>query len=250
MGFDFKEKNVIVTGGAGGMGRCVVSGIVSGGGHAIIVDIAEEHARQVRREAGEDGVSVEIVDLSRPAAIRDAFAKLIGEFGHIDVLINIAGIVSTAPFEDVTQEDWDRTVNLNLTAVFAGIQSVFPHMKERRYGRIVTVSSVAGKIGGGLLGTSAYAASKAGVNGLTKAVAKEGGPYNICCNALCPSLTDTPLVSKMSEENRRRVLRMIPLHRAARPQEMANCILFLASDLASFVNGEISDCDGGLTLDG
>lgn len=247
---DYEGKNVIVTGGAGGMGKCVVSGIVSGGGHAIIVDIAGERAEQVRQELGADRISVEVINLSNPEEIRTSFARIIEKFGHIDVLVNIAGIVSTGPFEAVSQEEWDRVININMTAVFACIQAVYPHMKERRYGRIVTVSSVAGKIGGGLLGTSAYAASKAGVNGLTKAVAKEGGPFNICCNALCPSFTETPLTANMNAENRKRIIDMIPLSRPAQPQEMANYILFLASDLASFVNGEITDCDGGIVLDG
>lgn len=246
----YEGKNVIVTGGAGGMGKCVVSGIVSGGGHAIIVDIARERAEQVRQELGANSISVEVVDLSNPEEIRTSFARIIKTFEHIDVLVNIAGIVSTGPFDAVTQEEWDKVININLTAVFAGIQAVYPHMKERHYGRIVTVSSVAGKIGGGLLGTSAYAASKAGVNGLTKAVAKEGGPFNICCNALCPSFTETPLTAGMNAESRKRIIDMIPLRRPAQPQEMANYILFLASDLASFVNGEITDCDGGIVLDG
>ena len=118
-------------------------------------------------------------------------------------------------------------------------------MKANGYGRIVNVASVAAKRGGGLLGTSAYAASKAGVIGLTKAVAREGAPYGVACNGVCPSLTMTPMTAKT-----KKIIATIPLGRGAQPREIANMVLFYASDLASFATGEISDVDGGVTMDG
>lgn len=120
---------------------------------------------------------------------------------------------------------------------------------EHGGGRIVNVASVAGKIGDGLMGTSAYASSKAGVFGLTKPIAKEGGKYHISCNAVCPSLTKTSMTSALKEEMNKRNISMIPLGRAADPSEPAQMILFFASDAASFVNGEIGDCAGGIVLD-
>ena len=130
------------------------------------------------------------------------------------------------------------------------MNAVYPHFKAAHSGTIVNVSSVAGKIGGGLLGTAAYASSKAGVNGLTKAVAKEGGKFGVRCNAVCPSLTLTDMTSILSDENSQRIINGIPLGRAAQASEPAQMVLFFASDLASFVNGEIGDCDGGIVLDG
>lgn len=247
---DFSNKNVIVTGGANGIGKAVVEGVIKGGGHAVIVDLNIEAAKAVQMEFGKKAVSVYQADLSDSMEIRSVFTKIIDDAGQIHVLINNAGMVNTKPFEEISQEEWDRVIAVNLTSVYTAISVIYPHMKEKQYGRIVNVSSVAAKRGGGFLGTSAYAASKAGVIGLTKAIAREGGPYKIACNAVCPAFTLTSMLNQMTEEMRKRVADSMPLGRGARPQEIANVILFLASDLASFVTGEISDADGGVTMDG
>lgn len=249
---DFSNKNVLVTGGNGGIGTPVVLGVLEGGGKVILTARRniDEFAAPLQEEYGREKVRSIQVDMADPQAIRDAYTKAIEAVGRIDVLINIAGVVSTAPFSELSQEEWDRTINVNLTALYAGCQVIFNHMKATGGGRIVNVSSVAGKIGGGLLGTAAYAASKAGVNGLTKAIAKEGGPFHISCNAVCPSLTFTKMTSIMTEEKISKLTDSMPLRRGAQPQEIANVILFYASDLASFCTGEISDADGGIVMDG
>lgn len=246
----FSNKNVIVTGGASGIGKAVTTGVVEGGGHAIIVDLNLEAAEQVRKELGEDKVSAYRVNMGDSDDIRTVFGKILDDFGQVHCLVNNAGIVSTAPFDEVTQVEWDRVIAINLTGVYTAISVMYPAMKEAGYGRIVNVASVAAKRGGGLLGTSAYAASKAGVIGLTKAVAREGAPYGIACNGVCPSLTMTPMTKNLGEEKLQRILSTIPLGRGAQPQEIANMILFYASDLSSFATGEISDVDGGVTMDG
>lgn len=252
IGLDFSGKNVIITGGNGGIGTPVTEGVLSGGGRVILTARRniDDFANALREKYGEDKVRVAIIDMADPAAIRSGYAKIIEEVGRVDVLINIAGVISAKPFEELDQAEWDRTIAVNLTALFAGCQSVFTHMKNNGGGRIVNVSSVAGKIGGGLLGTAAYASSKAGVNALTKAIAKEGGPFGVNCNAVCPSLTFTKMTSVMSEEKTQRCVNSIPLRRGAQPQEIANVILFYASDLASFCTGEITDADGGIVMDG
>lgn len=248
--FDFSGKNIIVTGGASGIGKEVVKGIVRGGGHAMIFDIHERMAQELRAELGEDKVSVYRVDLSKAQEISGIVDAAYAEHGKIDGVVNNAGMVSTKPFEEIGLEEWNKVISINLTAVYAVMHAVFPKMKERGCGRIVNISSVAGKRGGGLLGTSAYAASKAGVIGLTKAVAREGAPYGVSCNAICPSYTQTPMTEGMDEEKRAKILSTIPMGRGAQPKEIANVILFYLSDLASFVTGEISDVDGGVTMDG
>ena len=233
--FDFTGKTVLVTGGAQGIGKEVVRGVVNGGGHAVILDLNEEKAKATAEELG--NCSVYKIDLC--------------DFERVDVLINCGGVVSTVPFQEVTDAEWDRTLRINLTGTFTTCSAIYPYFIEKKGGRIVNVSSVAGKIGGGLLGTAAYATSKAGVNGLTKAIAKEGGKYGISCNAVCPSFTVTPMTKALSDdaEKSAKVIGMIPLGRAADPSEPAQMILFFASDAASFVNGEIGDCDGGIVLD-
>jgi 3-oxoacyl-[acyl-carrier protein] reductase len=245
---DFIDKNVIVTGGASGIGRAVAEGVVDGGGHAIVVDVNIEAARIACAEMG--SATPYQADLAVPAQIRAVFAQIIRDFGRIDVLINNAGIVSTGPFEQISQAEWDRVIAIDLTAVYVCTQAVYPHMVANGYGRIVNTSSVAAKCGGGLLGTSAYATAKAGVIGLTKAIAREGAKKGVACNAVCPSVTLSPMIVSQGPERQALLENAVPMGRGAQPQEIANVILFLASDLASFVTGEISDVDGGVTMDG
>lgn len=247
---DFSGKKIIVTGGASGIGKAITEGIVEGKGHAIIVDLNMETAEKVRDELGKNNVSCYKVNLAKDEEIRAVFTKILADFGQIHGLVNNAGVVSTEPFEEVTQQEWDKVVAINLTSVYIAISTLYPSMKENGYGRIVNVASVAAKRGGGLLGTSAYAASKAGVIGLTKAVAREGASYGIACNSVCPSLTLTPMTAGMSSEKKEQILATIPMGRGADPKEIANVVLFYASDLASFVTGEVSDVDGGVTMDG
>lgn len=138
---------------------------------------------------------------------------------------------------------------VNLTGPFNTVHAIWEHFKNNGGGRIVNVSSVAGKIGGGLLGTTAYASSKAG---FTKAIAKEGAKYGIYANAVCPSFTHTGMTAALEADpqKRQRVLSMIPLGRGAAPAEIAQMILFFGCDAASFITGEIGDCDGGIVMDG
>lgn len=247
--FDFKSKTILVTGGAQGIGKETVKGIVQGGGHAVILDINEEVGMETKREL--ENTSFYKIDLGDSENIRTVIAKVLKDFDRVDGLINVGGVISKLPFQDISDEEWERTIRINLTGTFTTCSAIYPYFIEKKGGRIVNVSSVAGKIGGGLLGTAAYASSKAGVNGLTKAIAKEGGKYGISCNAVCPSFTRTSMTKSLSDdaEKNAKVIGMIPLGRAAEPVEIAQMILFFASDAASFVNGEIGDCDGGIVLD-
>lgn len=247
--FDFSGKTVLVTGGAQGIGKETVKGVVAGGGHAVILDINEEVGKATAAEVG--NCSFYKIDLGSSENIRAVMAQVLADFERVDVLINVGGVISKAPFEEISDAEWERTLRINLTGTFTTCSAIYPYFKEKKGGRIVNVSSVAGKIGGGLLGTAAYASSKAGVNGLTKAIAKEGGKYGISCNAVCPSFTMTSMTKTLAEdaEKSAKVIGMIPLGRAAQPVEIAQMILFFASDAASFVNGEIGDCDGGIVLD-
>lgn len=246
---EFENRNVIVTGGANGIGRAVVDGVIAEGGHAVILDMNLEASKAVQ-QLGKEKVSVYQMNLADSQGIRDVMDQVIKDLGQVHVLVNCAGIVNTKPFDEIGQEEWERVININLNGTYTAISAVYPHMKKNRYGRIVNVASVAAKRGGGLLGTSAYATSKAGVIGLTKAIAREGGPYGIACNAVCPAFTLTHMLDSMSKELQEQLAASMPLRRGAQPEEVANMILFLASDRASFITGEISDADGGITMDG
>lgn len=248
IGLDFSNKNYIVTGGAGGMGRQVVRGIVEGGGNVALVDINDAAAAEVCAQTPEQ-IRYYRMDISNHEDMRNVTAQIIRDMGQIHGLVNLAGIVDTTKFEDMTDEIWDRVMNINLTSQYVMIHALFRHMADHHYGRIVNVSSVASKVGGGLFGTTAYAVSKAGVNCLTKGVAKEGAPYGISCNAVCPGYVHTPLVAAITPERRAKILEGNLLHRWAEPEEVAALMLFYLSDLASFITGEIGDADAGVTLD-
>lgn len=248
---DFTGKNYIVTGGAGSIGKAVVESIVDCGGNVYALDIDEKTLVEMESCLGSERYHYRALDLSSVDVIRKNFAEIIEEVGQLHGLVNCVGLLSTTRFENITQTEWDRVISINLTGVFAATQSVYAHMCANRYGRIVNVSSVAGKVGGGLMGRGVYATTKAGLNGMTKVVAKEGGPFNVCCNCVCPGWTDSRMINHlMTADDIDRVRAMVSLKRPATAQEAANPILFYLSDLAAFVNGEISDVDGGVVYDG
>lgn len=248
--FDFSGKNYIVTGGAGSIGRAIVETIIDCGGTVCAIDLDETTLKEMGEQLNVKRYSYRVIDLSSTDAIRENFAEIIRDYGQLHGLVNCVGVLTTKHIDEITQEEWDKVIQINLTGVFAAIQSVYPHMKENRYGRIVNVSSVAGKIGGGIMGRSAYATSKAGLNGLTKVVAKEGGAYNVCCNAVCPGWTDSRMINHLvTESDYGRIQNMVALRRPATQREAAYPVVFYLSDLAAYVNGEVSDVDGGLVYD-
>lgn len=249
MAFDFTGKTAIVTGGTQGIGLEIAKGIVAGGGHVALIARNAAKGEAAVAELGEGNKFYQLDVADAPKA-RETVEQIFADLPQTNILINCAGVISTKKFDEIDDTEWRRTIDINLNGTFTMMNAVYPHFKAAHAGTIVNVSSVAGKIGGGLLGTAAYASSKAGVNGLTKAVAKEGGKFGIRCNAVCPSLTLTDMTSILSDENSQRIINGIPLGRAARASEPAQMVLFFASDLASFVNGEIGDCDGGIVLDG
>ena len=250
MAFDFTGKTAIVTGGTQGIGLEIAKGIVAGGGHVALIARNAAKGEAAVAELGEGNKFYQLDVADAPKA-RETVEQIFTDLPQTNILINCAGVISTKKFDEIDDTEWRRTIDINLNGTFTMMNAVYPHFKAAHAGTIVNVSSVAGKIGGGLLGTAAYASSKAGVNGLTKAVAKEGGKFGVRCNAVCPSFTVTPMTKALSDdaEKSAKVIGMIPLGRAADPSEPAQMILFFASDAASFVNGEIGDCDGGIVLD-
>lgn len=248
---NFTGKTVIVTGGANGIGRAIVDGVVRLGGRAVIMDISAEAAREAQRAHPEGRVLSYEVDLMDVERVRAVTQTVLQDLGRIDVLVNNAGIGTAAAFEELTQEEWDRILAINLTAAFAICHTVYPAMVKQGGGAIVNVASVTGKRGGGFRGTTAYAASKAGMIGLTKGIAQEGAKHLIRCNAVCPGVVETRMhQSTMEKGLYESICAKIPLGRFAKPEEVANMVLFFASDLASYITGEIGDVDGGFMMDG
>jgi NAD(P)-dependent dehydrogenase (short-subunit alcohol dehydrogenase family) len=248
---DFKNKVVVVTGGGQGIGRAICLRFALANGNVIIIDMNEETAKKVKDEIKEKGFDAVAYkgDVSNAKGVKRIFDEILANYGRVDILINNAGIVSAQAFLDANEEDWDRMMNINLKGAFNTCRSVFPAMVAQRHGKIINIASVAGKRGGGIFGNTIYAASKAGVIGLTKGLAREGGPYGINVNAICPGPTNTAMIEGFTGEKRENFLNTIPLRRFGEPEDVANMALFLASDMARQITGEISDVDGGIMLD-
>jgi len=248
---DFKNKIVVVTGGGQGIGRAICLKFAFANGKVIIIDMNEETAKTVKDEIKEKGFDAVAYkgDVSNAEDIKSIFNEILANYGRVDVLINNAGIVSTKAFIDANEQDWDRIIGINLKGVYNTCRSVFSAMVAQRHGKIINIASIAGKRGGGIFGNTLYATSKAGVIGMTKGLAREGGPFGINVNAICPGPTNTTMIEGFTGEKRENFLNTIPLRRFGEPEDVANMALFLASDMARQITGEISDVDGGVMLD-
>lgn len=246
-----KDKVVVVTGGSQGIGRAICLGFAKAEAKVVILDVNEAGAAAVAKEIEDMGAEVEVLktDVSNYAGVKENIAYIMGKYGKIDVLVNNAGIVDSRSFIDIAEKDWDRVISINLKGVFNTCHAVLPEMMAKKYGKIVNIASIAGKVGGGIFGNTVYGTSKAGVIGLTKGLAREGGPFNINVNAICPGPVNTSLIADFKGEARENYLKGIPLRRFAEPEDVANVVLFLASDEARHVSGEITDVDGGIMRD-
>ena len=245
----FKNKTMIVTGGSNGIGKAIVEEAASLGAKVIILDIEMDKAQEVKESLSSYPVFTYKCDVAKTKEVENVLNQVIDEHGQIHVLINNAGIASKEPIETLSEEEWDRVIAIDLKGVYNTARIILPHMKKYSYGRIVNMSSVAGKQGGGLLSKCAYAAAKSGVNGLTKCHAREGGPFGITVNAVCPGSFDTRISGEMQGERLDAYLNSICLKRRGKVEEVSHVTLFLASDYASYVTGEITDVDGGQVMD-
>ncbi len=245
-----KDRTAIVTGAASkrGLGRATAQLFAEHGAKVAILDIDEEQSRLAAAALpgkGHVGLACDVTDHNRCLAV---VAVLVEKLGHIDALVNIAGIAQSLKLMEIKAAHYDAVMDVNLRGTFNMTQAVVPHMRHRKSGSIINMASVAGQRGGGLFGGPHYAAAKAGVLGLTKATARELAPDNIRANAICPSLIDTDIFASApgwTKEREADVLKMIPMGRAGKASEVAGCCLFLASDLSTYVTGSEIDVNGG-----
>lgn len=251
LGIDFSEKVIVVTGGSRGIGRGIVEAFAESGGTVVILDLDESSARQTVSELTSGGRKVFFLplDVSSYTEVKECIEKIIDDFGQIHVVVNDAGVSSAKPFAECDEKDWDFIVGINLKGTFNICNAVFPHMIRNGGGKIVNIASIAGKLGGGFRGTAIYAASKAGVIGFTKGLAREGGPHRINANAICPGVIKTTMIDPIPEEHKKTIIAGTPLGRFGEPREIGDVAMFLASEMASHVTGEIFDVDGGIMRD-
>jgi NAD(P)-dependent dehydrogenase (short-subunit alcohol dehydrogenase family) len=244
-------KVAVVTGSGRGIGEAIARTLAEHGAKVIITDIDGESARSVADDLCAHGfeagwLKFNVADFPN---IKDMVAKIRGIFGRIDIWVNNAGITESAAIETITEEKWDRMQNINLKSVFFCTQAVFEIMKEQRYGKLVHISSMAGERGG--RGSSAsYSASKAGVINIAKSFALNGGAYNITSNTVCPGRTLTKMAEGLSwlHDPKDDPKLTIPLQRFGTPQDIANAVLFFASDLSAYVTADTMDVNGGLYI--
>jgi 2-hydroxycyclohexanecarboxyl-CoA dehydrogenase len=247
---NLENQVAVVTGGASGIGRATVLEFARSGATVICADLDEARGNAVVNEARAFNGKVDffLIDLSDPAATRRTAAAILETYPSIDVLVNAAGWNDIQPFIDNAPDYMDRIVAVNLGGTLHFTQALLPSMIKAGKGKIVNVSSDAGRVGSG--GETTYAAAKGGVIAFTKSLAREVARYAINVNCVCPGPTDTPMLQTRPEKLREAFLKAIPFRRFAKPQEIADAILFFASRRANYVTGQVMSVSGGLTFAG
>ena len=244
-----KNRVVIVTGGARGIGRAIAQGFIREGAKVALVDVDKEKLEVLSEtEKEKDKVIAVPCDITKSVEVKAMVDQVRNAFGRIDILVNNAGIIRRGTIDTVTEEDWDRVIEVNLKGTFNCCKAVVEIMKSQKYGKIVNVSSIAGKMGD-ITSAPGYGPSKAGMDALTKTLARQLAQYGINVNAVSPHAIETEMSAQWSEERRKEIIASIPLGRLGKPEDVANAVLFLASDEASFITGEILDVNGGALMD-
>ena len=239
---DLKGQTAIVTGGATGIGEAIARRLSEAGATVAIADLDLAGANTAAAALpGAFGVEM---DVTRAESVRSAVEAILARTGQIDILVNNAGIGGkAAPITEQAEEDWLRVIAVNMTGPFHCIRAVLPSMRERKYGRIVNIASIAGKEGNPNM--VPYSASKAGLIGMTKSVAKEVATEGICVNAVAPAVVQTKILDQLTPQQVAYMTDKIPMRRTGKPEEIAAVVHFLASPDASFVTGQCYDASGG-----
>jgi 3-oxoacyl-[acyl-carrier protein] reductase len=239
-------KTAVVTGAAGGIGAACCRALAAEGAAVVAADLDGASAEALARSIGEPCVAM-AVDVARPGDAERLFAEVVAGSGSVDVLVTCAGIFHATPFDQISVEEWDRIQAVNLRGTFLVAQAALRVMVTAGSGRIVTVASLAGQVGGLAAGAS-YAASKAAVVALTKSIARHSGPHGITANCVNPGVIDTTMLEGWSTTAREAALAATPLGRVGTPNEVASAVVWLASSGAGFVHGAHVDVNGGLFM--
>ena len=240
-------KTIIITGGSRGIGKCMVENFAKQGYNVILnYNKSEKMAKQIKENLREEGHEIEIfkADVSKKEEVQEMIEFTIEKFKKIDVLINNAGIARIQLFTDATEEDWDEIMNTNLKSAFFTTQAVLPYMIHEKSGCIINVSSIWGLIGASC--EAIYSASKAGLDGLTKALAKELGPSNIRVNGIAPGIINTDMNSNLDENIKNEIEKEIPLGRIGEPIDIYRCAKWLVED--EYMTGQIISPNGGWAI--
>ena len=244
----FSQRVAFVTGASQGIGRTCALRLAKDGVAVALAARNQEKLNELVNEITGGGAkaSAFALDVAEEDQVKPAIKAAIAQFGKIDILVNNAGITRDQLVMRMRRADWDAVLQTNLTSAYLCIQNVIPSMLKQRWGRIINISSVFGQIG--QAGQANYAASKAGLIGLTMAIAREVGSRNITCNAIAPGFIETAMTAVLSEELRQSAVKQIPLGRVGTPEDVASALAFLASDEASYITGHVLNVNGGMLM--
>lgn len=244
-----KNKIALITGAGRGIGRAIAIALAKEGAEVVInYNGSEERAKEVKQTIEENGgkASIYKCNVSDFSACEAMIKDIVKEYGHLDILVNNAGITKDGLIMKMKEEDFDSVLNVNLKGTFNTIRHSARQMLKQRSGKIINISSVSGILGN--VGQANYAASKAGVIGLTKTMARELGSRGITVNAIAPGFVDTEMTEVLSEEIRENACKQIILGRFGKPEDIANTAVFLASDKADYITGQVISVDGGMNV--
>jgi 3-oxoacyl-[acyl-carrier protein] reductase len=245
----FEDKTALVTGGKRGIGRAICENFAESGANIIIADIQFElavlAAEEIAQEYGNKTIGIQ-VDVSDSSSVKEMIASAIKEFDHIEILVNNAGITRDNLIMRMDENEWDDVININLKGAYNCSRELIRKMMKQRYGRIINISSVSGLAG--QAGQTNYSASKAGLIGFTKALAREVASRKITVNAVAPGFIPTDLTQDLPDELVEWMMKITPMGRMGSPQEVASAVAFFASDEASYITGQVLSVDGGMMM--
>jgi 3-oxoacyl-[acyl-carrier protein] reductase len=246
---NLNDKVAVVTGAAQGIGRAIAEALARRGADVVVADLnvekAEATAKEIAADTGRRAIAVQ-VDVADHASAKAMIDRAIAEFGRIDILVNNAGITRDNLIMRMKEDDWDLVLNVNLKGAFNCSKAIIRPMMKQHYGRIVNITSVSGLAG--QVGQTNYSSSKAGLIGFTKALAKEVGSRNITVNAVAPGFIETDLTADLPQDLKDMAIQMTPVGRFGKPEDVANAVVFLASDDANFITGQVLSVDGGMVM--